>query len=131
MANGFLRSRCALALAGVLLLGAGAGSGWSQPHKGERASQVLDALSRLSPAQRSEYLQGQRAIEQARNSQRLAQLDQVQGCLSKASAAPAVKACWQSFLGSAQKQREEQMQSQRALSQRLGLPVPPAGKPGR
>ncbi|MFM9101606.1 MAG: hypothetical protein ACKOPS_09810, partial [Cyanobium sp.] len=36
----------------------GAGSGFSKPQKAGGASPLVDALSRLTPAQRSEYIQG-------------------------------------------------------------------------
>lgn len=121
MAQRLLRSRAALALAGVLLLGAG--SGFSKPQKASGASPLVDALSRLTPAQRSEYIQGLRSIEQARSSERLQQLDQAQSCLAQAANPTAVKSCWQSFASASQKSRAEQAQQQQALVERLGLPA--------
>lgn len=116
-----LRSRLALAVAALVLLGAG--SGWSQQHKGERASQRLEALVKLAPPQRAQYLQGQRALEETRHRDRLEQLDRAQSCLAAAATAPALKACWQALLTTAQTQRQSQLQEQRALDQRLGLPA--------
>ena len=121
MAQRLLRSRAALALAGVLLLGAG--SGFSKSQKTGGASPLVDALSRLTPAQRSEYIQGLRSIEQSRSSERLQQLDQAQTCLGKAANPTAVKSCWQSFASASQKSRAEQAQQQQALVERLGLPA--------
>ncbi len=121
MAQRLLRSRAALALAGVLLLGAG--SGFSKPQKAGGGSPMVDALSRLTPAQRSEYIQGLRSIEQARSSERLQQLDQAQTCLGQAANPTAVKSCWQSFASASQKSRAEQAQQQQALVERLGLPA--------
>ena len=66
MAHRMLRSRAALALAGVLLLGAG--SSLSKPQKADASSPLMDALSRLSPTQRMDYIQGLRGIEEARSS---------------------------------------------------------------
>jgi hypothetical protein len=121
MAQRLLRSRAALALAGVLLLGAG--SGFSKPQKAGGGSPMVDALSRLTPAQRSEYIQGLRSIEQSRSSERLQQLDQAQTCLAQAANPTAVKSCWQSFASASQKSRAEQAQQQQALAERLGLPA--------
>ena len=121
MAQRLLRSRAALALAGVLLLGAG--SGFSKPQKAGGASPLVDALSRLTPAQRSEYIQGLRSIEQSRSSERLQQLDQAQTCLGPAANPTAVKSCWQAFASASQKSRAEQAQQQQALAERLGLPA--------
>ena len=123
MARPTLCSRAALALAGVLLLGAGAGPGFSKPQKGAAGSPLVDALSRLNPTQRAEYIQGLRGIEESRSSERLQQLDQAQTCLAQAASPTAVKSCWQSFTSAAQKSRAEQAQQQQALAQRLGLPV--------
>jgi len=81
MAHRLLRSRVALALSGALLLGAG--SAFSKPPKAGAGSPMVDALSRLTPAQRSEYIQGLRGIEQSRSSERLQQLDQAQSCLGR------------------------------------------------
>ncbi len=124
MAQRLLRSRAALALAGVLLLGAGAG--FSKPQKAAGGGAQVDALSRLTTAQRSEYIQGLRSIEQSRSSERLQHLDQVQTCLGQASTPTAVKSCWQTFVSASQKSRAEQAQQWQALSERLGLPA--AGK---
>ncbi len=123
MAHRLLRSRLALALSGALLLSAG--SAFSKPPKAGAGnlSPMVDALSRLSPAQRSEYIQGLRGIEQSRSSERLQQLDQAQTCLGKAANPTAVKSCWQSFASGSQKTRAEQAQQQQALAERLGLPV--------
>ena len=121
MAQRLLRSRAALALTGVLLLGAG--SGFSKPQKAGGGSPMVDALSRLTPAQRSEYIQGLRSIEQSRSSERLQQLDQAQTCLGQAATPTAVKSCWQSFASASQKSRAEQAQQQQALAERLGLPT--------
>ena len=83
----------------------------------------MDALSRLSPTQRMDYIQGLRGIEEARSSERLQHLDQAQACLAKASNPTAVKGCWQGFTSASQKSRAEQVQQQQALAQRLGLPA--------
>ena len=118
-------SRAGLALAGALLLGSG--SGWSQPNPAGRpakAQPMIDALARLTPAQRSEFIQAQRALEEIRSKQRLAQLDQAQRCLAQASAAPAIKSCMQALHQASQQLRTQQMQQQQALSQRFGLPLP-------
>lgn len=123
MARPTLCSRAALALAGVLLLGAGAGAGFSKPQKSAGGSPLVDALSRLNPTQRAEYIQGLRGIEESRSSERLQQLDQAQACLAQAGSPTAVKGCWQSFASGSQKSRAEQAQQQQALAQRLGLPV--------
>ena len=121
MAHCLLRSRVALALSGALLLGAG--SAFSKPPKAGAGSPMVDALSRLTPAQRSEYIQGLRSIEQSRSSERLQHLDQAQTCLGQASTPTAVKSCWQSFASASQKSRAEQAQQQQALAERLGLPA--------
>ena len=118
-------SRAGLALAGALLLGSG--SGWSQPNPAghpPKAQPMIEALTRLTPAQRSEWIQGQRTLEENRNKQRLAQLDQVQRCLVQAGSAPAVKSCMQVFNQAVQQLRSQQMQQQQALAQRFGLPAP-------
>ena len=118
-------SRAGLALAGALLLGSG--SGWSQPNPAGRpvkAQAMVDALARLTPAQRSDYIQALRSLEENRSKQRLAQLDQAQRCLSQAGAAPAIKSCWQAMGQANQQMRGLQMQQQQALAQRFGLPVP-------
>jgi hypothetical protein len=124
MAHRLLRSRVALALSGALLLGAG--SAFSKPPKAGAGSPMVDALSRLTPAQRSDYIQGLRGIEQSRSSERLQQLDQAQTCLGQAANPTAVKSCWQTFASASQKSRAEQAQQQQALAERLGLPA--AGK---
>ena len=85
---------------------------------------MIDALARLTPAQRSEFIQAQRALEETRSRQRLAQLDQAQRCLAQASAAPAIKSCMQALHQASQQLRTQQMQQQQALAQRFGLPVP-------
>ena len=123
MAHRLLRSRLALALSGALLLSAG--SAFSKPPKAGSGnlSPMVDALSRLAPAQRSEYIQGLRGIEQSRSSERLQQLDQAQTCLGQAANPTAVKSCWQSFTSASQKSRAEQAQQQQALAERLGLPA--------
>jgi hypothetical protein len=128
MAHPTLRSRLALALAGALLLGAGAGAGFSKPQKSAGGSPMVDALTRLTPAQRSEYLQGLRSIEDSRSAERLQQIDQAQACLAQAGSPAAVKGCWQSFASGSQKSRAEQAQQQQALAQRFGLPMPAGGK---
>lgn len=120
------RSRIALSLTGVLLLGAG--SGWSQaepagPYDGQ-AQPMLEALSSLTPAQRREYLQALRTLEDTRSRARVAQLDQAQRCLAQASAVPAVRSCWQTLASAQKQQRRQQMQQQQALIQRFGLPMP-------
>ena len=120
MAPSLLRSRAALALAGVLLLSAG--SGFSKPQKGVVGGPVVDALSRLTPAQRTEYLQGLRSLEESRSTERIQQLDQAQNCLSKAGSPAAVSACWKSLMADSQKSREAQAQQHQALAQRFGLP---------
>ncbi|MBW0167541.1 MAG: hypothetical protein KXJ49_08585 [Vulcanococcus sp.] len=123
MAHRLLRSRLALALSGALLLSAG--SAFSKPPKAGSGnlSPMVDALSRLTPAQRSEYIQGLRGIEQSRSSERLQHLDQAQTCLGQAANPTAVKSCWQSFASASQKTRAEQAQQQQALAERLGLPT--------
>lgn len=123
MAHSILRSRASLVLAGVLLLGTGAGAAFSKPQKEASVGPMVDALSRLTPAQRTEYIQGQRSIEVTRSAERLQQLDQVQTCLTKAASPTAVPACWKSFSAAAQKLRTEQAQQQQALAQRFGLPA--------
>ena len=111
-------------IVGVLLLGAGAG--FSKPQKAAGGGAQVDALSRLTLAQRSEYIQGLRSIEQSRSSERLQQLDQAQTCLAQAANPTAVKSCWQNFVSASQKSRAEQAQQWQALAERLGLPA--AGK---
>ena len=130
MAHPSLHSRLALALAGALLLGAGAGAGFGKPQKSAGGSPLVDALARLTPAQRSEYLQGLRGIEDSRSAERLQQIDQAQTCLAQAGSPTAVKGCWQSFTSGSQKSRAEQAQQQQALAQRFGLPLPSGGKKG-
>jgi hypothetical protein len=112
------RSRIALSLTGVLLLGAG--SGWSQaapagpqqgPYDGQ-AQPMLEALSSLTPAQRREYLQALRTLEDTRSRTHMAQLDQAQ------------RGCWQTLASAQKQQRRQQMQQQQALLQRFGLPMP-------
>ena len=120
MAPSIHRSRAALALAGVLLLSAG--SGFSQPQKGTAGGPMVDALSRLTPAQRTDYLQGLRSMEESRSAERLKQLEQAQGCLGKAASPAAVSTCWKTFMTESQKSRTEQAQQQQALAQRFGLP---------
>jgi hypothetical protein len=122
MALRIVGSRAAIALAGVLLLGGG--SGLSKPQKEPAAGGLVEALSALSPAQRSEYLQGQRSIEETRSSERLQQLTQVQSCLSRQSAPAAQKTCWQSYTTALQKSRAQQAQQQQELAKRFGLPEP-------
>ena len=121
-------SRAGLALAGALLLGSG--SGWSQSTPAGRsarpvkAASMVDALARLTPAQRSDYIQAQRTLEETRSRQRLAQLDQAQRCLAQASTAPAIKSCWQAMAQANQQLRIQQMQQHQAVAQRFGLPLP-------
>lgn len=127
-------SRVALALAGALLLGSG--SGWTQPSPvgGEgrpaRAQPVLDALVRLTPAQRREYVQAQRTLEENRSRQRLAQLDALQRCLVPASTPPAIRRCMQAMNQAAQQLRAQRMEQQQAIAQRFGIPLP-RGQAGR
>jgi hypothetical protein len=118
-------SRASLALAGVLLLGSG--TGWSQPNPQGRPAKgqpMIEALSRLTPAQRSAYMQAQRSLEESRSRERLAQLDAADRCLAQASGVPAVKSCWQTLAQGNQQLRAQQMQQQQALAQRFSLPVP-------
>jgi hypothetical protein len=126
MALRIVGSRAAIALAGVLLLGGGSGLSKPQkePQKEPSAGGLVEALSALSPAQRSEYLQGQRSIEETRSSERLQQLTQVQSCLSRQSAPAAQKTCWQSYTTALQKSRAQQAQQQQELAKRFGLPEP-------
>jgi len=137
MASVPLRSRCALVLAGVLVLGAGAGPGRTQVQRLEpresRGALLISALSRLSPAERSQYLQAQQSLERQRSSQRLAQLDQAQRCLAQAAAEPAVQGCWRALLSDAQQLRRQDKAQQSQLAQRFGLPLPlrPAGAGSR
>jgi hypothetical protein len=124
-------TRAGLALAGALLLGSG--SGWSQSTPASppaKAQLLLEALARLTPAQRSEYIQAQRSLEQTRSRERLAQLDQAQRCLVQASAAPAIRSCMQALNQAGQQSRAQQMEQQQAIAQRFGLPAPkgPGGK---
>jgi hypothetical protein len=120
--------RAGLALAGALLLGSG--SGWSQSTPTGRADGpakaqgMLDALARLTPAQRSAYIQELRRLEEIRNRQQLLQLDQVQRCLAQASTAPTIRSCWQAMAQGRHQWRSQQMQQQQALAQRFGLPAP-------
>jgi hypothetical protein len=112
-------------LAGVLLLGSG--TGWSQPNPQGRPAKgqpMIEALSRLTPAQRSAYMQAQRSLEESRSRERLAQLDAADRCLAQASGVPAVKSCWQTLALGNQQLRAQQMQQQQALAQRFSLPVP-------
>ena len=110
----------------------GTSSGWSQaapaaPHDGSRdgeAEPLLEALSRLSPSQRRDYLQALRTLEDSRSRARLTQLDQTQRCLAQAGAVTAVRSCWQSLARAQKQQRRQQMQQQQALIQRFGLPMP-------
>lgn len=110
----------------------GTSSGWSQaapagPHDGSRdgeAELLLEALSRLSPSQRRDYLQALRTLEDSRSRARLTQLDQTQRCLAQAGAVTAVRSCWQSLARAQKQQRRQQMQQQQALIQRFGLPMP-------
>jgi hypothetical protein len=121
-------SRASLALAGVLLLGSG--TGWSQgnpqgrPGKGQP---MIEALSRLSPTQRSAYLQAQRSLEESRSRERLAQIEAADRCLAQASGLPAIQSCWQTLAQGNQQLRAQQVQQQQALAQRFALPVPRAG----
>ena len=124
-------TRAGLALAGALLLGSG--SGWSQSTPASppaKAQLLLEALARLTPAQRSEYIQAQRSLEETRSRERLAQLDQAQRCLVQASAAPAIRSCMQALNQAGQQSRAQQMEQQQAIAQRFGLPAPkgPGGK---
>ncbi|MFM7651934.1 MAG: hypothetical protein ACKO5M_03255 [Vulcanococcus sp.] len=124
-------SRAVLALAGALLLGSG--SGWSQPNPAgqpAKAPSMVDALGRLTPAQRTAYIQAQRTLEETRSRERLAQLDQAQRCLAQAGSAPAIKSCMQALNQAGQQSRVQQMQQQQALAQRFGLPAPkgPGGR---
>lgn len=117
-------SRAGVALAGALLLGSG--SGWSQstPTSRPAKAQLLpEALVRLTPAQRREYIEGQRSLEENRSRQRLAQLDQAQRCLAQASTAPAIGSCMQALSQAGRRLRVQQMQQQQALAQRYGLPL--------
>jgi hypothetical protein len=124
------RSRIALSLTGVLLLGAG--SGWSQaapagPKQGlydGQAQPMLEALSSLTPAQRRDYLQALRTLEDTRSRAHITQLDQAQRCLAQAGVGPAVRGCWQTLASAQKQQRRQQMQQQQALLQRFGLPMP-------
>ena len=128
MARSIHLSRAALALSGVLLLGSG--SGWSQPTpQGRHANgqPMVEALTRLTPAQRVDYIQEQRSLEENRSRQRLVQLDEAKRCLSQANGAAAVKTCWQALAQGNQQLRSQQMQQQQALAQRFGLPVPREG----
>lgn len=124
-------SRIAPALAGALLLAAGSawGQGPTQGHGGHQGhgQALTEALARLTPAQRVEYVQALRALEESRSRQRLLQLDAAQRCLAAADAAPAIRSCWQAFAQSNQQQRVQQMQQLQALAQRFGLPQPRAG----
>jgi hypothetical protein len=133
MASVSRRSRGVLLLAGVLLLGAGAGPGRSQvqrlePRAGQGA-QLISSLARLSPAERDQYVQAQQQLERQRSGQRLAQLDQAQRCLAQASAEPAVQRCWRDLMREGQQLRRQEKEQQSQLAQRFGLPLPlrPAG----
>ena len=126
MASVSLRSRCALAVAGVLLLGAGAGRSQVQrlePHEG-RSAQLISALSRLAPAERSQYLQAQQGFERQRSAQRLAQLDQAQRCLARAADEPSLQRCWRALLSDGHQLRRQEKEQQSQLAQRFGLPQP-------
>ena len=85
---------------------------------------MIEALSRLTPAQRSAYMQAQRSLEESRSRERLAQLDAADRCLAQASGVPGVKSCWQTLAQGNQQLRAQQMQQQQALAQRFSLPVP-------
>jgi hypothetical protein len=128
-----LLSRAGFALAGALLLGSG--SGWSQSIPSSRPAKgqlLLDALVRLTPTQRSAYIQAQRTLEVNRSRQRLDQLAQAQRCLAQASMAPAITRCMEALSQSGRQLRVQQMQQQQALAKRYGLPLPQgAGRHGR
>ena len=133
MASVTHRSRAAVLLAGVLLLGASAGPGRTQvqrhePREGHGAP-LVSALARLNAAEASQYLQAQQQLERQRSGQRLAQLDQAQRCLAQASGEPAVQTCWQALLREGQQLRRQDKEQQSQLAQRYGLPLPlrPAG----
>ena len=122
------RSRGVLLLAGVLLLGAGAGPGRTQvqrlePRDGQGAP-LISALARLTPAERSQYLQAQQQLERQRSGQRLAQLDQAQRCLAQAGVEPAVQRCWRDLMRDGQQLRRQEKEQQSQLAQRFGLPLP-------
>ena len=121
-------SRASLALAGVLLLGSG--TGWSQPNPQARQTKgqpMIEALSKLTPAQRSAYMQAQRSLEESRSRERLAQLDAADRCLTQANSLPAIRSCWQTLAQGNQQLRAQQVQQQQALAQRFALPVPRDG----
>ena len=83
---------------------------------------MMEALARLTPAQRGDYIKAQRSLEDKRSKQRLVQLDEAQRCLTQASTARSIRSCMQALNQSGRKLREEQLQQQQLIAQRFGLP---------
>ena len=87
------------------------GQGWQR--------QRAEALTKLSPQQRRDYVRAQRDLEQRFHSQRLTLLDQSGTCLEQASGQAAVERCLDRLQsGRKQLRREEMAQLQQLLPKR-------------
>jgi hypothetical protein len=81
--------------------------------------QRADALTKLSPQQRRDYVRAQRDLEQRFHSQRLTLLDQSGTCLEQARGLLAVEGCLERLQsGRMQLRREEMTQLQQLLPRR-------------
>jgi hypothetical protein len=90
--------------------------------------QRVEALTKLSPQQRRDYVRAQRDLEQRFHSQRLTLLDQSGTCLEQAQGQLAVERCLERLQSGRLQLRREEMTLMQELHQRFGLPV---GKGGR
>jgi hypothetical protein len=90
--------------------------------------QRAEALTKLSPQQRRDYVRAQRDLEQRFHSQRLNLLDQSGTCLEQARGQVAVERCLDRLQSGRQQLRREEITLMQDLHQRFGLPV---GRGGR
>ena len=90
--------------------------------------QRAEALTKLSPQRRRDYVRAQRDLEQRFHSQRLTLLDQSGTCLEQAQGQLAVERCLERLQSGRLQLRREEMTLMQELHQRFGLPV---GKGGR
>ena len=89
-----------------------------------KKSQRLEVFTKMSPAQRQEFFQARRSLEERFYRQRLSQLSQTEGCLGQANGQSGVDACLQTAQQARRDLRNQEMGEWQALNQRFGLPTP-------
>jgi hypothetical protein len=87
-------------------------------------SERLEAFTKMDQAQRHDFFQAQRSLEERFYRQRLSGLNQNERCLDQARGQSAVETCLQTSQQTRRELRRQEMTERQALNQRYGLPTP-------